>query len=213
MNVVDLSDASIPDTLKCADVVRKDNGIMMVDGPISGACVEGICRYFLSESVTRLPLLFLKQFRSCDPFSNGSPPFDGVAICTNGRVSARGCAIPGKVTKLNGMRWVSGTYESYTMLIRECMRACVWAFAVMDLREACSQHVYFKVFSSGAYYQDPSLVWQAIFFPFLIIIVVTQCLILWKSKISEIRLPFARFRSGSNGGYESFTSRVSEQGQ
>jgi len=133
----DLLDASIPDTFKCGDVVRSDNRIVMVSRPSGSACVEGICR-------------------ACNPYSS-------THICADGRVSARGCAIPGVVTNLNGLRW-----------------------------------------ASGEYYQDPAIVWQAIFFPLLIIIVVTQCLMLWKERLNRLQIPFGRFRSGSSGGYESF---------
>jgi len=131
----DILDAWIPDTYKCGDVIRKGNDVMMVDSPRNSSCIEGICR-------------------SCDPYSNAQ-------ICVKGRVSTRGCAVPGKINSINGLKWVAGTY-----------------------------------------YQDPTYVWFAVCFSVIVVLAFTQCLILWKNRIS-CKLPFSR-NSLAPGGYESF---------
>jgi len=128
-----LKDATIQDTYKCADVVRKGGQVVWLDGPRDPSngnsflpqCINGVCRY-------------------CVPFNSPSDQPNDV-YCTSGMNEARVCAIPGVFTSAVGPAW-----------------------------------------NSGQYYQNPTWVWLAIYFPFLIIGLVTLCLILWKNKLPVV---------------------------
>jgi len=126
-----MKDATIQDTYKCADVIRKGGQVVWLDGPTDGSgnllatCINGKCR-------------------ACMPF-NTAPDQPNNVYCTSGMNQARVCAIPGSFTSAIGPAW-----------------------------------------NVGQYYENPTWVWLAIYFPFFIIGLTTLCLILWKNKLPFI---------------------------
>jgi len=127
MNSTILMTTNIPDTYKCADVIRSGGQVVGLDGPsdnkgnFMATCLDGICR-------------------ACNPF-NALSPEATYLLCTQGMQGPRRCMRPGNLVSEAASMW----YPSQ-------------------------------------YYEDPTRVWLAIYFPLSIVVFTTLWMIFCKNR-------------------------------